>query len=227
MQELQQRLEARKAGRLKRLFDNSDGENDNEYKHWAVKALFKTFVNVHIITLPRWTDQNTSSSESSISKMRYETTEVLFFAHTGAHGYLLLVLLHHSVFAIFETHSATLLPSFQHFRGKKREALQVYPNPVTLCIFKLIFWAFSVFVCALLRLCRHFYSHHWVIFSFSWLICVTDQFSFFVCVCVSCFFSERKRESEKLTVVPKKSSLRRQKVLQAEKVAGLVFFVWR
>lgn len=38
------------------------------------------------------------------------------------------------------------------------------------------------------------------------------------------FFSERKRESEKLTVVPKKSSIRRQKVLQAEKVAGLVFF---
>ncbi|XP_015768449.1 PREDICTED: cilia- and flagella-associated protein 99-like [Acropora digitifera] len=35
--------------------------------------------------------------------------------------------------------------------------------------------------------------------------------------------AERKRESEKLTVVPKKSSLRRQKVLQAEKVAGFVF----
>lgn len=130
VQELQQRLEARKAGRLKRLFDNSDGENDNKLqrKHWAVKPLFKTFVNVHVITLPRWTDQNTSSSESSISKMRYETTEVLFFAHTSAHGYLLLVLLHHSVFAIFETHSARLLPSFQHFRGKKREALVPQPS---------------------------------------------------------------------------------------------------
>ena len=131
VQELQQRLEARKAGRLKRLFDNSDDENDNklQLKHWAVKPLFKTFVIVHIITLPRWTDQNTSSSESSISKMRYETTEVLFFAHTGAHGYLLLVLLHHSVFAIFETQCYTFAVISTFKREKKRGSSLSVPQP--------------------------------------------------------------------------------------------------
>ena len=38
VQELQQRLEARKAGRLKRLFDNSDGENDNKLQTLSGKA---------------------------------------------------------------------------------------------------------------------------------------------------------------------------------------------
>ena len=38
VQELQQRLEARKAGRLKRLFDNSDGENDNKLQTLSGKS---------------------------------------------------------------------------------------------------------------------------------------------------------------------------------------------
>ena len=38
VQELQQRLEARKAGRLKPLFDNSDGKNDNKLRTLSGKA---------------------------------------------------------------------------------------------------------------------------------------------------------------------------------------------
>ena len=34
------------------------------------------------------------------------------------------------------------------------------------------------------------------------------------------FFIERKKETEKLAVLPKKSSARRQKTLQTEKVSG-------
>ena len=34
------------------------------------------------------------------------------------------------------------------------------------------------------------------------------------------FFIERKKETEKLAVLPKKSSARRQKTLQTEKVGG-------
>ena len=36
------------------------------------------------------------------------------------------------------------------------------------------------------------------------------------------FFIERKMETEKLAVLPKKSSARRQKTLQTEKVGGLL-----
>ena len=43
---------------------------------------------------------------------------------------------------------------------------------------------------------------------------------YFVFCFVLFFFIERKKETEKLAVLPKKSSARRQKTLQTEKVGG-------
>ena len=50
------------------------------------------------------------------------------------------------------------------------------------------------------------------------LIYVIYFILFFVLFCF--FFIERKKETEKLAVLPKKSSARRQKTLQTEKVGG-------
>ena len=44
--------------------------------------------------------------------------------------------------------------------------------------------------------------------------------SFILLLLLFSFHIERKKETEKLTVLPKKSSARRQKTLQTEKVGG-------
>ena len=46
------------------------------------------------------------------------------------------------------------------------------------------------------------------------------SFILFFVFCFVFFFIERKKETEKLAVLPKKSSARRQKSLQTEKVGG-------
>lgn len=56
-----------------------------------------------------------------------------------------------------------------------------------------------------------FYSALFLLFSFTYLYCL-------------CVLTERKKESEKLAVVPKKSSARRQKALQTEKVCQFMLF---
>ena len=71
----------------------------------------------------------------------------------------------------------------------------MYPNPVTFCIFKLIFWEFS----CLSALCCVYAAISTVItelFSLSFGLSVLQINSHFLCVCVSCF-SQNEREKVK------------------------------
>lgn len=108
VQELQQRLEARKAGRLKRLFDNSDGENDNKLQALSGKA------SIQDITLLRRRARFPKCDMKPLKSC---------FSLTQAPTGICCLCCYITQCSPFSKRSATLLPSFQHLRGKKREAL--------------------------------------------------------------------------------------------------------